>query len=301
MASKKPKVVDPDKEFLKQARMYLGSLTGRIAIHAYFGVAPRSVVISNTTSDRVHGDRLTDFAVGELGLHVVNFLTSSFYDTLATLLKVQQGTILHVHLGNFLKVLGKYKLSALETFTTERNELVMVSKGSTAFSDENIIGDVVKDFHIAREIVNWHRDITLVGNEEHQKRFPHVILDMPTEVLMTGRVYFLNVDFSLFKNPDGTPLFSKVISKMKMMGVDGLTSVSLTSFVKKLSTPFTFKQYWWAMGNDYVTLLVEFQDENIRVRSFRPYVIALPLNDTIKIDSTTSISEANPEAEETDE
>ncbi len=290
MASKK-RERDPQVVFLEQCRLYLGGITARTALHAYFGVAQNTVVIANSTSARTHGDRLTDFAVGEIGIHVLKITNTTFWETLSGLLEVQTGVIQYVNLANFFKILSKYKVSGLETFINNRGERVLVSKGKEKITRDDVIGFNITDFHIAREIVRWYEDITYVGCEEHRKKFPHLETDMPRELMMYGKVYFLDVDFSKFKDSEGNQVFTHVHEKMRIMGVDGLTSVSLQSFIKKIVTDFIFKSYWWVIANNYVVMMSLYKDENAVIRSFRPYVVAMPLDSDIELTDNTTMTE----------
>ena len=83
MAGKKNKSEEELKEktFLSECKLFLSTLTSRAVQFAYLNIAPNTIILSNSTSTGPgieHGDKLMNYSVGELCIHVVTLKNSNF-------------------------------------------------------------------------------------------------------------------------------------------------------------------------------------------------------------------------------
>lgn len=284
--AKKP--LDPEKVFMNTLRNYLGSISARSCQYAYFNVAPNTIVLSNTTSpppNDEHGDRLMDFSVGELGIHIIEFKDPDFVVKLKQFLKINDTDYYVIHIVNLISILNKFKLTALDVFENEIGEKVVINHGRKTYDKKNIVGSRVHNFHVVREIYNWYLKITEIGSTAHQQTCPWVEIPMNTQIFIHGRVYTIPIDTDAFKHLDGTPVFSHVNPKLNILGLDGLTSVSIQEFIKKLQPDtFTFTNYFWVVGEHYVLSMTKFEDNIVKVRSSRPNILSIPIPDNVKIE-----------------
>lgn len=280
----------PEKIFVDQCGLYFGSLSARGTMLAYFGIAKRTIVLCNSTSKMkdilsAHGDRIINYGVGELCLHILHVKDNTFWETLTNLLNLPAGYWC-IDLKNFLGLIKSYKSDKLECYLNDDGNLMMVNKSSAKITDSNVIGYPVNTYHVIREITNWYKQVNQVGGEEHKKLYPHVEQDIPLDLKIYGRIYFYDVDFSVFKDAKGNSVFKDINPKQRIVGIDGLTSVSVQAFLKKLPFKYTAKFYFWSVKNDYVRVLGLYEDDIVAVRSYRPHVLAVPLPKEVKIDQT---------------
>lgn len=295
--AKKAKPVNEEKEFLAKCKLFFSSLTARSAQYAYFNMAPNLVVVSNSTSpppNEDHGDRLMDYSVGELSFHFIEFKDEEFLNKLRSFLKIPDGVYFCVHVLNLLSVMGKFAQKDLEVFNNEYGETIVVNKGRSTYDKKNIVGFVIDNFHIVSELYKWYQFVYGIGTDEHKKKYPYVSVPMNTSPEMTGRVFFTEINTTLFKDEQGNPVFKDVMPSMKILCLDGLTTVSIKEFVKRISNlPYTLMLYMWVVDNSYVLSMTIFENDMVKVRSIRPNVLATPISNNIIIESAnlTSLSE----------
>ena len=87
------KKIDPDKQFVLDCKLYLSSFSARSCQYAYFNISEDrdTIILSNSsTATNSHGDRLIDFGIGELGVHIVKFKNHEFIVRLRELAQVPE-------------------------------------------------------------------------------------------------------------------------------------------------------------------------------------------------------------------
>ena len=282
MASKKktPEEI-AEKKFIDDVKLYFGSISGRMAQWGYFNVDPQAVLLSNSSSGGKgieHGDRLMNFCVSELGLHVVYFKDQEFIQKYRRLLNLPTQGYYAVNLNAVTSLLSKYKLNALESFVDERGFTILINKGNRQYTSKNIVAFPVLNFHVQVELYKWLNYTKEVGTPQHRLENPHLEIDLDPNITTVGRIFFVPFSLDSFRDKDNQPIFHDVITNMKIMGVDGLSCVSLKEFVKKLSDqPFTLKMYLWAVRGQFVLSMTTFENSIVKVDSIRPNILAVPI------------------------
>ncbi len=279
-----------DKLFIDTCKMYLGSLSARGTMYAYFNAAPSTVVLCNSTStaSRESGDRLMKFAVGELSLHLVKFKAWEFWAQLSTLLqlyKLPAKTLAVVKLGGLLTLLSKCDNCVANIQVTLENGIISGKVPGAKY--EVVLGNVVTDMHIAREIFRWCDTIAKIGSEEHRNSHVHLYREFPLITSKAGQNYDLPVTFSDFVRADGSQVFTNVHNQSRIIMVDGVTAVSM-NFLKKVKSLFDMKYYLWVSDNQ-VQLQTEYHDDFVDVLTLRPHMVLYPLPLTTPLTVTVNI------------
>lgn len=271
-----------EKEFLEKCRFYLTSISARSAQYAYFNVFkdPNIIVLSNSTTSKKdnpeHGDRIMGFRIGELSYHFVWIKDSEFVSELKRILKFDT-EITAVHIINFYSELKKTGIKKFLFETNKRGVSFVPIKDDKT----KLIALTVDSFHILHVIGSVYNTIdNVVTNPEI---YSGVISDVEKDVTYYGRVYYRVINPNNILKPDGTKFYPELMNEIRVFCMDGLTSVSLKEFIKKLKKPYRFIQYLWIKDN-CPQIVYEFEDDFALVRSYRPSVTNLLLPATIKTD-----------------
>lgn len=281
-----------DAQFLSNFKYYLVNSTARGAMYAYFNVAPKTVVLINSTTPatketRVEGDRLMNHAVSDLGVHVVNILHDTFWNDLYTFLHLSETQgIATILLGKLFTFFRKNEDLNVNEIVIHNNIIYCRNKNSKKqLTEDDIVGGIESNFHIARQVVKWYETITHLGTEEHLKEYPHISGIYPTDFVFNSKLYNFPVDFYKFFNDDGSPVFKDVHQFANMMAIDGLTSVSIKSFLKKAPTNGRLVYYQWVINHYAVQMLAMYSDDQVTIKSYRPNVVIIPLPSSIELDT----------------
>lgn len=276
------KKISSERQFVETCKLYLSSISARSCQYAYFNLCEDrdTIILSNSsTATNSHGDRLMDFGIGELGVHIVHFKDHEFIDRLRELVQVPETGLFCVLVSNLVNIVSKYSLDKLESFISSRGFHVLVDVSETIdrdnFNTKSVVGFPIHNFHIESVLKRFYLDSLRVGTDEHKTKDPYAEFDMPLDVHVTKRVYFFEFDLKDFRYLGGERPF-KESTKMRFMSLDGITSPSIQDFIKKLSgTPFTLRVYLWAVRGDYVVFVTRFDNDVINSISLRPNLIGV--------------------------
>jgi hypothetical protein len=259
------------KEFLDKCKKYLVTISSSRAQYCYFNFCKNTVILCNSTSGgkgQAHGDRLMDFTVGELALHFVSFKDLAFFKQLREFLLVPEIDFYCVHIVNLM--------SLVNTIGKEDIDVIKVD-GYTVFkriaepilTDKNKVGFTVTDFHVIRALLTWTKHIRTVV-----KREDLVETAVNVNVTSDNGLYFTELNIEqlhldrYYKNVEPT---------IKFLAFDGLTTVSLKSFIKKLkNATYQMKRFVW-VENNLIYSYATFEDSFVKVLSYRPNIASLPL------------------------
>lgn len=285
---------NPDRIFLDKLKLYFSSLTARSAQYAYFNLDDNLVVLCNSTSgtpNDIHGDKIMEYAVGELTFHFVYFKDTQFFNDLRNFLKVPEGLVYCVQILNVISLLNKCeKRSDISIFTNEVGDQIGMLKGTTSYTKKNVFGYVVTSFHIVSLLMQWCRVVGEIGSSEHRNKHPHVDVALDPDIPLTGRVFTLPIDTLLFTHEDGSLVFKDVMPQMRILGLDGLTSVSLREFIRRVKKqPYTLQLYLWAVDDSYVLHMTTFENDMVSVKTFRPNILATPISNLVILDSKSML------------
>ena len=293
---------DPERQFLDKLKLYFSSLTARSTQYAYFNLDDNLVVLCNSTSgtpNDVHGDKIMEYAVGELTFHFVYFKDTQFFNELRSFLKVPEGLVYCVQILNVISLLNKAeKRSKIDIFTNEVGDQIGVLHGNKTYTKKNIFGYVVTSFHIVSALMQWCRVVGEIGSQAHRDKYPHLDIELDPNIPLTGRVFTLPVSTMDFKHSDGSLVFKDVMPQMRVLGLDGLTSVSLREFVRRIKKqPYTLQLYLWSVDDSYVLHMTTFENDMVSVKTFRPNILATPISNKILLD-TKSVLPLTGESDE---
>ena len=289
----KPKQDPEEKQFVQQCKLLFSSLSSRATQFAYFNVAKNTIILANSTTPDAeeHGDRFMDYSVGELSLHILECKDQEFYQKLVNFLGVPDGVYFCVHIVNFLSLLGKFAMKELDRFIDTQGYTIIVNKGRTTYDKKNIIGWQLINFHVIKEIYQWHQSIMYIGSEEHKQQVSYLQFPVDTQPVIVGRVFFIDLHVDLYRDKNNVPVFRDMNPTVKLLCLDGLTVPSLKEFIKKVSDkPFTFELFTWVVDNSYILSMTLFENEMVRVRTIRPNILAIPVPKCNVTDSTLLMS-----------
>lgn len=266
-----------DDKFVTKVKTYFSSISDRGAMYAYVNLAPRTVVLCNSSStSTLTGDRLMNFAVGTLALHALCFKDDDFWNTFNNLIPFSKLSGIGVlYLNKLLKWLSMTdKLDKL-VFVVDGNVLKCGFKNTLLKQDDNIVGEAVLNFHIAREVSRWYHVMTeFKPTSDNMCLTDTFILEKPQ-----GRLSYFNVELSKFHHEDGTPVFQQVYDRARLLLSNGLTTVSYNFIakIKREKIPYTLTYTLWVEDNNYLRMMTNFDNEVVHVISYRPNVLMLPI------------------------
>ena len=238
------------KEFLEKCRHYLSTSTSRTTPYAYFNFIDNTVILSNSTSG------------GELGFHYVEFKDTEFLNEFKTFFKIPSDDFFCVHIVNLFSLLNTIRIDCCDVLITDDGSRVLTPKGVVSYSDKNIFG-VIRD-HAS--------DVARILRPDFDKVEYTVDLDPK----ITGGLYFTSIPVSLFVK-NGQPIFNKCLPEIKILGMDGLSTVNLGTFIKKLKKPYTLKRFLWVKDKCVYSLAI-FEDDVCNIISYRPNVVSIPIS-----------------------
>jgi hypothetical protein len=285
---------ETEKKLIENMKTYLASISARGLQYAYFNIAQDTVILSNSSSNRPgarHGDRLTAYRSGELALQVIKFKSKELFTDICTTLKIPKDGIYMVNTSRLNALLGKSSLSELDIHLNEGHELIMIPKGETYDDKKHLIGMSIIDFHIRAVLIKLYQESQVVGTSEHRSKYPHCLEAMESEYTLYGNAYVTYVNTHNFKAADGSLLFEQCYPKIQLISYDGLSAPSFKSFLKKLRKPYKLISYFWVENEHYIRTFNYYEDDTVRVKCLRPYLILSPVSTKYRFDFNLNIFE----------
>lgn len=265
------------KEFLTNCKKYLVSITSSRAQYCYFNFVNNAVILSNSTSGgkgQAHGDRLMDFTVGELALHFVHFKDLEFYKQLREFLNVPEDKFYCVHIVNLMSIINTVGIDNIDV-SYEDGYTVFKAAGDCTVNDKNKVGFEVIDFHVIKSILTWKDHIFKVIGDNN-------CVETAVDINATSDngLYFTELNI---KELHLDKYYPNVKPTIKFLAFDGLTTVSIKSFIKKIKkSNYNLKRFVW-VENDLIYSYSVFEDDFVKVISYRPNIASLPLISDIVI------------------
>lgn len=287
---------DEEKEFVEKCKFYFGSISARGISFAYFNIDTDLVILCNSTSqppNPLHGDRLMDYSVSELSFHFMHFKDREFLDKFCKFLQIPDGVYYCVNVILILSIFSNFKLSDLEVYENEYSDKVLINKGRKTYDKKNVVGFYIYNFHVINELFKWYKYVSEIGTEEHKLSHPHIVRSMADKIDLHGRIYFTNINTDDFKDSHGQVVFRNVQPTVKILNLDGLSTVSIKQFINKMKTPYTFYQYLWVVQHTYILSMTTFENDVVKIDSIRPNLMTIPIPSHIKISAinTTNLEE----------
>lgn len=293
---KKPKVIVPpdEREFLKITKLLFSTLTGRACRYVYFNIKPGGLVFSNSTSsppNDEHGDRLMDYKVGELGLHFVAVNHRLFMDKMRELLNIPATGCYVVICTTVATILNKYRIKDLHRLYDLDGKCYLAPKTTTKPDPKWWVGMPVTNFHAVSNLRTWNSYADAIGSEEFEQQFPHVRVAASSDLPVVNRVYYRDVPIEVFKDDQGQPLLKNTTEHLRFMGIDGISTVSIQSFLQKNTQPYTYELYLWLVDQRYVLCATLYKDNLIEVTTLRPNVMGIPVPSSIQFETNNLLAE----------
>ena len=271
-----------ERKFLENCKLYFSSLSGRATQYAYLNLGNGTMLLTNSTSsgsDTVHGDRVMDYCVGELCFHLVYPKDQSWFTELRTFLDLPDTECVCIKLNSLMNWLGKYKRKDVEVGWSN-DALVLRPKGRESWDGRNVIGFIVRNFHVIKQLKWWHISIENIGTEEHRNMFPYHIEKCKLDVSITGRIFFVPVETKWYTDKNNQYIFNPEQGYqpvVEMLGLDGMSCVSLREFIKKFKDN-TYSLIWYSwVVNKAIFSMTHFENELADIKSIRPYTPLIPL------------------------
>lgn len=258
-----------DEELIALMVFYLTSVSARRMQYCYFNFAgSNTVVVSNSTtkSTAPHGDRLMQFSVGELGFHIIKFKDENVLTRFKELLHIPSDKYYCVQIVKLMSVLKKGNLSSLDITMNNNGEL---------YVDDVKYGSILYDFHVIMMIEIY---IDTINQALRNKNVMITDIDLKPEI--DGNVYYTKIDPNDLRDKNGPPWESRIL---KFPCVDGLTTVSLKTFIPKIKHEYLFKRYFW-YEDIRIYSFARFSDEHVDIVTFRPNIVLIPIPTKTDID-----------------
>ena len=169
-------------------------------------------------------------------------------------------------------MLNTIRIDCCDVLITDDGSRVLTPKGVVSYTDKNIFGFYIRDFHVIKVIRDHASDVARILRPDFDKVEYTVDLDPKT----TGGLYFTSIPVSLFVK-NGQPIFNKCLPEIKILGMDGLSTVNLGTFIKKLKKPYTLKRFLWVKDKCVYSLAI-FEDDVCNIISYRPNVVSIPIS-----------------------
>lgn len=268
-----------EKNFLAACKLFFSTLTGRAVQFAYLNIAPNTIILTNSTTpgkDVEHGDRLMNYSVGDLCMHVVTVKDTTFLPEILHYLEIPETEYCCLKMSNFLAWLNKYRRKDLEAGWVD-DRIILRPKRNETWNARHVVGFTLRNFHIIRVLHDLYEYIGKIGTEEHKKQYPHVQMKFPIDITTVGRVFFFPVETKWYQDGDES-LFQGYQPHVEILGLDGMSCVSLREFIRKLPEgSYTFDWYSWVLNRSAIFSMTRFENEMMEVRSIRPYTPTIPL------------------------
>ena len=258
-----------DEELIALMVFYLTSVSARRMQYCYFNFAgSNTVVVSNSTtkSSAPHGDRLMQFSVGELGFHIIKFKDENVLTRFKELLHIPSDKYYCVQIVKLMSVLKKGNLSSLDITMNNNSEL---------YVDGVKYGSILYDFHVIMMIEIY---IDTINQALRNKNVMITDIDLKPEI--DGNVYYTKIDPNDLRDKNGPSWESRIL---KFPCVDGLTTVSLKTFIPKIKHEYLFKRYFW-YEDIRIYSFARFSDEHVDIVTFRPNIVLIPIPTKTDID-----------------
>lgn len=285
-SNKRPPRSKEEKAFVETAKRIFSSLSARACPYAYFNVRPNGLIISNSTSptpNDVHGDRLMDYKVGELGLHFVEVKDAAFLERMRNFLQLPSDACYCVLGPKVVSILNKFHIKELHVVTTTDKQIYLLPKTSKKLTKDAWVAGPVTDFHVLSALHYWNDFANEIGSPGLESRCHYVRLTLPKYLRVTNRVYFFHFDASLFEE-DGVPVLHDKNTNIELMGVDGVSTVSRLEYIGKWDEEYTLELYAWLVAKSYFLTATLYEDSLVRVISTRPNIATILLPASTKVE-----------------
>lgn len=273
-----------EKLFINICKRYFSSLSRRSTQYAYINTSDDTILLNNSTSSGaniIHGDRLMNYSVGELSFHLLRPLSSQCKQWVSTLYKylnIPDNEYVVLKLPALLSLFNKFKLNCMHA-VWKQDFLYLKIDNSDELTTKNMVGHRLHNFHIIQQLKLWNKQIRILGSDEHQKKFIHHHEPCNIHIPMDGRIFFIPVKMSWYTNPDQTPVFPAdkgYQQELRLLGIDGLSCVSLKEFAMKYPHSYSLTWYSWVVHQAIYSMTI-FNSDDIEIKSIRPYTPLIPL------------------------
>ena len=260
-----------DKEFTKCIKRYLADISNRTMQDAYFNLLPDTIVICNSSSNKAgtaFGDRLTNFAVGELSLHLIKFKNTEYLDIFKQVFKIPAYGVYAINAVKLVTLTNKTsidKLQATGATVDVYNERIL---------DRYAIGESVTAFHVLDVLRTWCNYILTLNEEDHRNKFPYVLSECSYSKSCLAN-YVLKIDLTEFGD-----VLKNYHENLNYIMHDGLSTPSRKSFV--LNTGKLYR-YSWLEANSIFNMYI-YDDDVVHVRTIRPNVRVMPIPKLVDVD-----------------
>ncbi len=292
------------KEFVKELKIYFSSLSARGAKYLFLNVAgiPRSFVITNGDYEL-----LTGYVPVLLGIHLVTFKESNFYESFLDFLnfKIDKPYIIRIsQLTKAFKDNGAHELDVIydqyqnmqvivnsriltgddkdvedviddsqteEVVDLEENPFVDNSKFETiTFKSADICGQLVDNYHALGVL----EDVVIDMNDKkaflEQENVPHYETSItPDEEIVHSNYYRISIELDKLS-------ISSAHTDVYTILIDGLDVPSLKEFVRKREQQ-NVTMLIWRPTSGSIQHMATYDDSQISVKSTRPFLAIFPL------------------------
>lgn len=275
-----------EKAFLQKAKLLCSSLTARTCPFAYFNIRPNGIVFSNSTSrkpNKVHGNRIMNYRIGELGLHFVDVKDADFFQQFCQFLEIPSSSYFCLFATKVSSILNKYSCNDLHITRDKYQRWYLVPNGTRQLTEDMCIGHRITTFHVIVMLRKWNEQVDNIGSDEFKRQLPYLELPLPVDIAMTNRVFFTNVDLTQFKDTQGNPVLQHVHPRLRLMNVDGISTVSIKEYVKKQTGKYVHVMYVWIAFHSVLMSAIRYEDDFVKVLSLRPNTMSVPLSDSVSL------------------
>jgi len=286
------KIRDPEMiEFEKEIKLYLSSLSARGSKYMYFNVGERenTLVLSNGNYEL-----LVAYIPVTLTFHLVTF-KNDFYTKLLNVLNIPKNTPYILRVDLFLKAIRQFTIEELrceyDSFLNMRiysGDILLEEKLNEDSSDENTSSEDIEEGYEEEKITTFAKE-DICGM---------VIDDLPVLTKLKEDIDYINsIDTNELSNMS---FYTKERIKdpidyfylnwfrpctIQLPGkediyhllIDGVDTVSLKEFIRKNYPDTVIDMHIWSKYGSSVKYMATYEDENILVKTVRPYREIVPL------------------------
>lgn len=292
---KEKKIRDPEMiEFEKDIKLYLSSLSARGSKYMYFNVGEKedTIVLSNGNYELI-----TAYIPVSLTFHVVTF-KNGFYKKLIDILNIPKDTPYILRVDLFLKAIRSFTIEELrceydsflnmrlysgdtlleekidndssseDTSFEEKEEMDEEDK-ITTFSKEDICGMVINDLPVLIKLEEDIAYINSIDTSELDKMFFYTKERIKDPI----EYFYLNWYRPCVVQLPDREEFSHLL-------IDGIDTVSIKEFIKKYHPNAIIDMHIWSKYGSSVKYMATYEDDDVLVKTVRPYREIIPLKKT---------------------
>ena len=237
-----------DLNFYKDMKIYISSLTKRRCNYWFFNLYGSDVIIAtNGNTIERKNNTLVEYCSPDLSFHCIRFKEPSKVIALKQELLIPNDKVIRIDIRALCAAMNKVKEDAVVTYRWVDGNLFLDINNEVL-----LIGDIYTNYIANTNIYNLTQEMEQMS--EKYKDYEKVVKSLESIKFDNN---FLHLNLEIGEN------------KFKNVLMDGIDTVSMKEFVKKVAIPYRHELIYWIVDTR-VEFITEFETDDVKIQSFRP-------------------------------